>query len=322
MYCKPRLSRADWVALAIVALLFAMMIPVFGQSIALQKELAHRTTCATHLRALMTQMMLYAAGNADSYPMLPPPKNATTYDVTFKPDEGAADSAASIAALYQKPKHTDNPSAALWLLVLQGTKPSFFICPSDPFNNQMAKASTKPTDDDGLPKDPKDAGNFYLNFQSPKNISYSSAYPWAVDKDGKVTTSAVWKDTTDASLPIFSDMAPYLGAKFPAATRPAGSDPENAVDPQWAVTRANSQNHQFDGQNVGFGDAHVDFCRVPIEGQNNDSLWGIRTSPLEVPTSLVEEPIEAGTLPHAPAGTPGTQDVVMVPTRDAKGDLK
>ncbi len=310
-------------ALSIVAILFVMMLPVFGQAVNRQTELARRTTCAANLRGVMNAMILYASSEAgNSFPMLPPPKDATTYDVTYKADEGTNNPDASVLSLYKNPKYTNNPSAGLWLLVLsEGMSPKVFNCPSDTFDNVLAKFATKaPADGSYLPLK-ADPGNYYLNFQSAKNISYSSAYPWT-NADGKVTSGSWWRDLTDASQPILSDMAPYLGAKSEPATRPAGSDPKAALDAQWAVTRANSQNHQFDGQNVAFGDIHVDFDKTPAVGQKNDSIWGIRKSAEARPDDMTETPIEAGTLPHAPAGVPDLYDVVMVPTRDAKGDLK
>jgi hypothetical protein len=167
-----------------------------------------------------------------------------------------------------------------------------------------------------------DPGKYYRNFQDAKNVSYSSAFPWTTGKDGKVRASNVWRDTVDASLPILSDMAPYLGGKGEPATRPAGSEPKAPVDVAWAVGKANSQNHLFEGENVGFADAHAEFTRLPNAGQSDDSLWGIRKSGEAEPKDRSEVPIEAGVLPHAPAGVAGNWDVVMVPTRDAKGELK
>jgi len=103
-----------------------------------------------------------------------------------------------------------------------------------------------------------------------------------------------------------------------AADNPAPS-PESATE-KWAVTHANSANHIYDGQNVGFGDAHAEFTRTPACGQNNDSIWGIRKNPAWADRE--EQPIAAGALPHALSGKKEEWDVVMVPTRDGKGNLK
>jgi hypothetical protein len=117
-------------------------------------------------------------------------------------------------------------------------------------------------------------------------------------------------------------MAPYLGKGGKEggvpATRPEGSKENDAVDAAWAVKKANSQNHGFEGQNVAFGDAHAEFARDPAVGQNNDSLWGLHDSK----DKNLELPIEPGELTHPPEGVAGQFDIVMIPVRDAKGVIK
>jgi len=289
------------------------------------RELSNRAVCAANLRGLAQSMAVYGASENDAFPCLPPPASATQYDASLKPDlADTADAGDAIHTLYTSNKRASSPTEPLWILVLNGeVSTKQFICKSDSFGGTPAAvmgADSKTTN---------------LNFQDEKNISYSVAYPWTVDQKEKVVVSAIWRDQTDASLPLLSDMAPYVGSKAgpgEVATRPPGSDPKTPVDPDWAVTKANSQNHQFEGQNVAFGDSHVEFTRNPAVGQNMDSIWGIEKQPKGAWNANgawqpqggnhAEVPIEAGALPHAPMGGPGQEDVVMVPARDSGGHLK
>lgn len=288
------------------------------------REMANRGTCAANLRGLMQSMMVYASSENDWLPCQPPPGSATSYDAGFKtdaPQQSAPDGPRERSASSDN-RRSASPVAGIWMMATNNSvAPKQFLCKSDPFASKPAALSPAPAAG-------PNAANMYPNFQDEKNLSYSVAYPWTLDAKGAVIVSPIWRNNTDASLPIISDMAPYEGSKAKPgepATRPAGSDPSKPVDPAWAVTKANSQNHQFDGQNVVFDDCHVDFTRVPTVGQNSDSIWGIHkradwlANHVPDPTEI---PIEAGTLPHPPTGAPGMWDIVMVPTRDATGHLK
>ena len=307
-----RLSKADYVGLILG---FSLLATVVLAQVAQDREKSNRARCQANLGLLAKASLVYAADNIDSLPCYPP-LTAVTYDAAIKADIGKDGAEETIEWIYKEKKYTSNPSSNLWILVLQGSMPTkYLLCPSDPFANKTADITK------GM--------SYYTNFQDAKNISYSSAFPWAGGDDAHPKFGGVWRNQTDASKALYSDMAPYLGQKAKpgeAATRPANSQKEDPVDPQWAVTKANSQNHQFEGQNVAFDDGHADWTKNPDVGQNNDSIWGIIKEEGKVRKSanenVIEIPIEAGKLPHAPSGVPGAYDVVMVPTRDAKGELK
>jgi hypothetical protein len=299
------ISKADLLGILLALLL---LVPVLAQVPAVAKEADNRKKCAANLRGIMQSLSVYAADNADAYPVLPP-KVSTTYDVTLKDDPGDKDASKAIRTLFTDKKYADNPMANLWLLVLTGqVAPRQFLCPSDTF---ATKAAT-----------PTKGDLYYYNFCESNNVSYSSAYPWD-GNDGRGRVAGLWRNQSDPTLPLMSDMAPYLGEKAKLgepATRPAGSKETEPVDPEWAVKKANSQNHAFEGQNIGYGDAHVDWASHPNMGQNGNSIWGIREKPDD--DGVREIPIEAGTLPHAIGGSQDNYDIVMVPTRDSKGNLK
>jgi hypothetical protein len=82
----------------------------------------------------------------------------------------------------------------------------------------------------------------------------------------------------------------------------------------------NSANHLFDGQNVAFADAHCEFDRRPDIGQNSENIWAMSVS--DKNEQGTETAIDAGKLPGKLTATVAPFDTVMVPTRNAKGDLR
>lgn len=312
---EKRRTKADAVAWAVVGLLVGMAVAPLVAAEDRARELSNRSACAANLRGIMQSMVVYGAENNDAFPCYAG-KSLTSYDASVKGEPGMGKSSDdALNGAYKQGLFANNPQAALWILVLKGQMtPKGFICKSDPFGGAAS---------------PVQKGDAYtLNFDSAKGLSYSIAYPWGVTgAKGVVNPGEWWKDTTDASLAIASDIAPYLSSKAAAGevmTRPAGkqvattspTDPLVLGAETFATeSLSNSPNHLFDGQNVGFADAHVEFVRRPDVGNNGDNLW-------TVTVNGAEKAIDAGELP----GTIGTHkspfDVVMVPTRSAKGELK
>jgi prepilin-type processing-associated H-X9-DG protein len=150
--------------------------------------------------------------------------------------------------------------------------PKQFICRSDPAKTALSSgAGTYWNDPAG--------GNPNLCY------SYSFAFQYsAPDKLGNW-----WQNTVDAGLPIAADMNP--GSQILRGK-----------------TIRNSLNHQGDGQNVAFADAHVEFSRTPTCGEGNDHIYNVG------PGQPNTAPGTSGLLYPTPAGnTLGTFDTVLQP---------
>jgi prepilin-type processing-associated H-X9-DG protein len=258
-------------------------------SISRSRPLANRSLCAANMRGIAQSLNVYAADNGDLFPVVP-----------FAP-YGIANSGASTAtcsgnvedaskSVYGAGSTQDgSPLAGIWLLVLKNyTSPKQYICKEDRFVTDAAAIEKSP-------------GVCYVNFQSPHQLSYSVAYPYA--PDGKV--GAWWKNTSDSSLPIACDMAPVNGTGKPVRNVAPGAVPKNPKT--W-----NSANHEGDGENVAFADGHAEFVRRPDVGQGDDNIFtgsGVKGVSPFGGTQPGKAPIEIWT-EAAPF------DVVMVPERD------
>jgi prepilin-type processing-associated H-X9-DG protein len=114
------------------------------------------------------------------------------------------------------------------------------------------------------------------NFRSPHNLSYgycspfSSAPKFRMNTDWLAPTFAVMADKSPGiNPPDFDVTAPALGA------------------PASEIRKANSSNHGGAGQNVLFGDGHVDFKRTPYCGYHDTATQpdNIYTAAAPAPTT-------------------------------------
>ena len=278
-----------------------------------------RSYCAANIRGVLQSMIVYSAENSDMLPVMPAPPAARGYGL-FTTVAATTSSDVTLANMYgtASPMSGD-VTASLWILVLkQQCTPKQFICKSDPSASSVASPVTS-------------GGEFLSNFTPPPGstdtrgaISYSIAYPWTAT--GRV--GPWWKNLTDSSLPLMSDMAPMNGT----GSRPVANVTTNAVasggNKQW-----NSGNHNRDGQYVGYGDVHASFERSPTVGQNQDNIFtASRTgrpdqvgTPMSVAFRGVVVPADAKVVDPTAVVLDygGPYDIVMVPARNlTTGELR
>lgn len=139
----------------------------------------------------------------------------------------------------------NNSLACVGILVSDGSlQPEYLICPSDPFSA-------------GAPASRVSAGTITLN---TNQNSYSIAVPWS---EGSLSSSTGpwWKGRLNSIQPVMADMVLAGSSRRPGM---------------------NSANHNSEGQNVGFGDGHVEFMT------NSKDVYGCDISanaPNPIPTN-------------------------------------
>jgi hypothetical protein len=154
--------------------------------------------------------------------------------------------------------------------------PRQFLCKSDP--SPTATSLVSPPSPTAYWKNPTGRAPDLC-------YSYSFAFQYsAPDKLGNW-----WHNTVAADLPIAADM-----------------NPDIQVLPGKSVR--NSINHQCDGQNVGFADAHIEFVRTPLCGEAGDHIF------TSGPGKTTSSP-GVGGMPYPPASgnNPGTFDTCLEP---------
>jgi prepilin-type N-terminal cleavage/methylation domain-containing protein len=270
------------VVVAIIALLISILLPSLGRA----KELANRAYCAANLRGITQSLIVYANDNNGIFPITEPPLIPSTY-TTLSPSATGVSFQSDATLLKVPTNHPGNPIASLWMLNLRNqAPPKVFLCKSDRY--VITAAST--IDNGGL---------YFDNFQTNTQISYSIAYPWVGS-----SVAAYWRETLMNNLPIMSDMAPL-----------SGDSNKNTAAAKGTTTKDfNTLSHDSQGQNVAYAEGHVDWCRDPYVGGNNDNIFTQRNTGI-APNSQ-GSPIT--TLYNVPNGISVNEypfDTVMVPAR-------
>ena len=232
------------VVIGIIALLISILLPSLNRA----REQANRAKCSNNLRQIALAAMMYA--NAEvrtgSFPR-------TYWDRTANliADTTGANQPNSFANPGAGPVGANNVCASFYLILkTQEITADVFTCPST-----QAERAYGPGQSTGV----QDSSNFP---SIPQNLSYSYACPFpstlAVNGGWK------WNNSLGSDYPLAADMNPG-NTGGPAATPNKVTQPK-FDDAKKVMARGNSNNHQQEGQQVVYCDAHVEFQQTPFCG--------------------------------------------------------
>jgi len=260
------------VVVAIIALLISILLPSLGKA----KELANRVYCAANQRGIVQSLNIYGQEGNGTLPLTGPPLTPNTWTNGFAGTTATTFNSADALSAALPLRHPGSPIACLWMLsLINQAPPKMLICKSD-------RAVTGPAQRVNA------SGQIFDNIQDQYQISYSIVYPWAGGG-----ASPMWRQHMNASMPLMCDMAPLSGDGGKNTLAPRGSG------------AANSANHDDKGQNVAYGDNHVEWQNIPYISDTQDNLFTVGP----VTTQLAVSGLNA--LPASPIA----HDVVMVPVR-------
>ncbi|HEV7301463.1 MAG TPA: prepilin-type N-terminal cleavage/methylation domain-containing protein [Tepidisphaeraceae bacterium] len=267
------------VVIGIIALLISILLPSLNRA----RETANRVKCASNLRQVGQGLLLYSNENRQAYPRTV----AAAGNMTAFTGAPSNDPFSGAAGETDATRPADNDvTAAMFLLVrTQDMGTEVFTCPSSSEEkDQLTEAAT-----------------LRGNFTGTNNLSFSVAIPYP-------STTAVgngyrWNANLGPEFAIMADR------------NPVGSSGANiaitSTSAQTAVKNANSKNHGQDGQNILFGDGHVEFSNTPLAGVAKDNIYGVGDA-----TPVVTEAQTAA----AAGSQPGTaDDSVLLPISTATG---
>jgi len=258
------------VVIGIIALLISILLPSLNRA----RETANRVKCASNLRQIGTAIALYANENRGAYPR-------TQYSAGGVPTWGSpyavGASPATVGTSTSDPfstpgtqgpgyaPYTNDVSAALYLLLrTEDLVPEVFTCPS---------SNAERFDYGGSGKGALDFTNWIGEAGVRKNISYSYQNPYA--SAAAISAGFKLNNSITAEFAVMSDMNPGL--------KPTTTDNVSAVlstSSSRDTRLGNSNNHDKDGENVLYGDGHVEFQQNPFVGVQRDNIFTARTSTL------------------------------------------
>jgi prepilin-type N-terminal cleavage/methylation domain-containing protein/prepilin-type processing-associated H-X9-DG protein len=264
------------VVIGIIALLISILLPSLNRA----RETANRVKCGSNMRQIGQAIMLYANENKGNYPRCiyeagtgVPVATQGNYDTS---NNGTTP---QDPFLVQTTVHNDVIKAIFLLIRTQDITPEVFICPSS--NDEKDTYGTAA----GISAQNK------ISFTKQANLSYSYANPYpsgnAVNNGYKLNV------TTGAEFAVAADKNPE-GATNYDVTLP------NETSPSSSMQKANSANHQGQGENVLYGDGHAEFVQNPFCGTKRDNIYTASTSTDGSKTSGGGHPTKGGTTACAP----------------------
>jgi prepilin-type N-terminal cleavage/methylation domain-containing protein/prepilin-type processing-associated H-X9-DG protein len=290
------------VVIGIIALLISILLPSLNRA----RETANRVKCASNLRQIGEAILLYTNDSKGPYPRTfysGGASGAMTATAASTPTSVggylAATNGGAIQGItdpFNGPTTSDaaadsgfvnNVPQALYLLLrTEDITSAVFVCPSS-----NATADTY----GGGTNTALNQVNF-TNIQQNLSYSYASPYP---------DTNAL-----GSGYKMVAGIEPTFAVAAdinPGTTGNSGNDnvlAPNTSSSGQAMRMGNSNNHGKDGQNVLFGDGHVEFDNNPFVGTDRDNIY-TRGGPTWGTTSqdLVNSPYVAN-------------DSVLLPTDD------
>ncbi len=245
---SPAIIRTMQFIVVTVIVVFAFGLFVLLMDQPRSHPTANRVKCASNLRQIGQAMLLYANENHGHYPQTIFVPGA---EVTPTWGQGV-----SIVNPFGNDGPKNDVTAAMFLLLrTEDITSEVFVCPS----------SNAERDDFGGAKDgPASRSNFT---DLRKNLSYSLNNPYpnksALENKDK---PAIWNFSMSADYALAADL------------NPGTTDGRNVLgltiaSPSSEMRKANSTNHEGDGQNVLYGDGHVEFQNNPFCGTQRDNIY-------------------------------------------------
>ena len=272
------------VVVAIIALLISILLPSLSRA----RELSKRVVCGANMRGVGQSSKIYANDNVDRWPC--PPFDYTqvikdgsgTLTYTGEMGKGCAGSGGSgNDATMSRCQYLDggaeeddadpggeggtrpdklSTTRGFWLLVRNGSLTlKQFNCPSS---------------DDQV--DDTESIEYYFDFKGYRYVSYGYQIPYSwlspsEERDTRIAFAAdkgPWADSTTGEQDVEADNISDSDSKF------TDLELDSAAD-LWKDY--NSPNHggrsDGEGQNILFGDGHVDFEKTPIVGADKDNIY-------------------------------------------------
>ncbi|HWP40530.1 MAG TPA: hypothetical protein VNL70_06350 [Tepidisphaeraceae bacterium] len=249
------ISLAD--LLVVVVLIPLVLVMFLGCWRRHHGEGSGRVKCASNLRQIGQAILLYSNENRGAYPM-------TVYvgGPVVTPTWGTG--AAAIDPFKAGGPGPNDVSAALFLLLrTQEITSEAFTCPS---------SNAEKWDFSGRTNTVLNWSNWPGRKGVLKHLSYSYQNPYA--DDGALSAKPPFKlnNSVTAEFAVAADINPgTVGTdqNVLAVTSTSGAR---------AMKQGNSRNHDGDGQNVLYGDGHVEFQATPFCGIERDNIYARRAA--------------------------------------------
>jgi prepilin-type processing-associated H-X9-DG protein len=294
-----RSNRLTLTDLVMCLVMLAMLSTMFLATRHAVDEDQNRKRCASNLRMIGQAILLYANENKGAYPRTifkPADAKQPTWGTPYQKnkDLAASDAPASPYAkdddedAKYRPAANDVTAALFMLMRTQDITSEVFICPS---TNQ-----TK-FDFGGGTATALNWTNWPGNAGLKEHLSYSYQNPYP--SQAAIGLGFKLNSSIPAEFAVMSDMSPGGDALMKLSS-------ETPAEQQ---SEGNSPNHQGEGQNVLYGDGHVEFTTTPLCGTHADNIFTYGDSGTDAPKKGGEGVVGSPVGPNDSILLPTAQDI-------------
>jgi prepilin-type processing-associated H-X9-DG protein len=234
-----------WADLLVVVVLIPVWLVIFAGCYEHHGEVSGRVKCAANLKAIGNSLLMYSNDNKGAYPR-------TRYAPGPKVIPTAGTGAATTQPFSEEGLAPNDVTAAIYLLLAtQDITGDSFVCPS---------SSAEKWDFGGGSNTSSNWSNWNGIDEFRKHVSYSYQNPYP--DDAAVASGFKLDANVGADFAVFADINP---GKDAMSVMPNSKSE--------VMIKANSLNHDRAGQNVLFGDGHVDWVMTAFCGIGGDNIY-------------------------------------------------